>query len=314
MKKKILYILLNFTFTSLLITQTNIKSSITTGSLFKEMVGMSRLAQFPEPMFRTIQFSSYDHRSLVPGAADWFANSDGFGGEPIPNFEQIIREPGEDGIGEYLIADVQGPGAIVRLWTAAINGQIKLSLDNQIDPLYDGPAQDFFQNTYDSFPEIANLERERLEKTVYQRDASYAPIPFAKRMRLVWIGNLKEIHFYQVGVRLYPEDTAVQSFSAQDLLTYKDSMNKVINALSNPDESLEQISSESPVIFAASLQPDEEKEILSLEGPKAIEKLVIRLRAEDLDRAGHRPTIQSPRPPSALSTSPHTLPTHRHRA
>jgi hypothetical protein len=257
----------------------------TTETLFLEMIDLTGLTYFPDPPYRTVQFSSFDHRSALPGGPDWFANSDGFGGEPIPNFEQVIQEPGEDGIGEYLIADVQGPGAIVRLWTARINGQIKLFLDDQVDPVYDGPAQDFFQKTYDFFGEVENLDRERMEKTVYQRDASYAPIPFAQRMRLVWIGNMKEIHFYQVGVRLYPEDSLIQSFSPQDLLTYKDSINQVINALADPDENLDQISSETPVIFATNLQPGEEKEILSIDGPKALERLAIRLSAGDMDRA-----------------------------
>jgi hypothetical protein len=249
------------------------------------MTDMAGLTYFPDPPYRTVQFSSFDHRSILPGGKDWFANSDGFGGEPIPNFEQVIQEPGEDGIGEYLIADVQGPGAIVRLWTARINGQIKLFLDDQLEPLYDGSAQDFFQKTYDFFPEIENLDKERLEKTLYQRDASYTPIPFASRMRLVWTGQLKEIHFYQVGVRLYPEDTVLRSFSPQDLVTYKESINEVINALADPDENLDQISTETPIIFAMPLQPGEEKEILALDGPQALERLTIRLSAGDMDRA-----------------------------
>ena len=125
------------------------REAITTEDLFKEMIDMSGLTYFPDPPYRTVQFSSFDHRSTLPGGPDWFANSDGFGGEPIPNFEEVIQEPGEDGIGEYLIADVHGPGAIVRLWTARINGQIKLFSDDQVDPVYDGPAQDFFQKTFD---------------------------------------------------------------------------------------------------------------------------------------------------------------------
>ena len=57
---------------------------ITTGSLFKEMINMPALAAFPNPAYRMVQFSSYDHRSRLPGGPDWFANADGFGGEPIP--------------------------------------------------------------------------------------------------------------------------------------------------------------------------------------------------------------------------------------
>ncbi|MBN2272527.1 MAG: hypothetical protein JXN61_18080 [Sedimentisphaerales bacterium] len=82
------------------------KEAIATGSLFDEMVDMANLASFPSPAFRTIQFSSYDHRSRLPEGPDWFANADGFGGEPIPYFEKVLTAPDANGIGEYLIADV----------------------------------------------------------------------------------------------------------------------------------------------------------------------------------------------------------------
>jgi len=265
--------------------KSSVDEAITTEDLFEEMIDMTGLTYFPDPFYRTIQFSSFDHRSSLPGGPDWFANSDGFGGEPIPNFVEVIREPGKDGIGEYLMADVQGPGAIVRLWTAAINGKVKLYVDDQTDPLYDGPAQDFFQKTYDLFPEIEHVDREKLGRTVYQRDASYAPIPFASRMRLVWEGNPEEIHFYQIGVRLYPEDVEVQTFSPQDLVTYQDAITGVINALDDPDENLRPVSEESAVAFAETIQPGEEKEVLSIDGAKALEQLAVRLEAEDVDKA-----------------------------
>ena len=137
----------------------------------REMADLLRLTSFPDPAYRMMQFSSYDHRSRVPGGPDWFANSDGFGGEPIPNFEQVLSGPDEEGIGKYLIADVEGPGAIVRLWSAAISGEIRLYLDEDTEPVFDGTAIDFFHNTLDGYPEIAGLDHDRLKKTVYQRDA-----------------------------------------------------------------------------------------------------------------------------------------------
>jgi hypothetical protein len=72
---------------------------VTTGSLFEEMADLEALARFPEPAFRTVQFSSFDRRSRVPEGPGWFANADG-GGEPIPNFEKVLKTPGEDGLGE----------------------------------------------------------------------------------------------------------------------------------------------------------------------------------------------------------------------
>ncbi|MHC4517668.1 MAG: hypothetical protein ACYTAS_03690 [Planctomycetota bacterium] len=45
-------------------------SVMTTGSLFEEMVDMTNLAAFPRPACRMVQFSSYDHRSQLPGGPD----------------------------------------------------------------------------------------------------------------------------------------------------------------------------------------------------------------------------------------------------
>ena len=77
---------------------------INTGVLLREMIDLHRLADFPRPAFKTVQFSSYDRQSTLPGGPGWFANNDGFGGEEIPNFEAVAKEPSEDGIGEYVTA------------------------------------------------------------------------------------------------------------------------------------------------------------------------------------------------------------------
>ena len=119
----------NISLIALLLVGCNNQPEINTGLLFEEMIDMVNLSEFPNPTYKTIQFSSYDRRSKLPGGPDWFANSDGFGGEPIPNFEEVISEPDSAGVGEYLIADIDGPGAIVRVWTAAIGGNIKMFLD-----------------------------------------------------------------------------------------------------------------------------------------------------------------------------------------
>ena len=249
------------------------------------MADLFLLTSLPDPPFRMVQYSSFDHRSRVPGGPDWFANADGFGGEPIPNFERVLREPGEDKIGEYLIADVEGPGAIVRLWSAAISGEIRLFLDGEREPVFEGPAIDFFHRTLDSFPQIEGLDRDRLGKTVYQRDASYAPIPFARRMRLEWAGDLETIHFYQVQVRLYAPGTRIQTFSPADLADYSETIDEVTHALADPDEGQRVRSQEEAQTFEAVLEPGAGQEVLALEGPKALERLTLKLDAQDLDKA-----------------------------
>lgn len=192
---------------------------ITTGSLIAEMSDLEALTRHPGPGVRVVQFSSYDRRSNLPGGPDWFGNSDGFGNEPIPGFEAVIKEPGTDGIGEYLICDVQQPGAIVRTWTAAIDGTIRLYLDGAEQPIYDGAAKDFLMHRATWAARMARLQGEDLTSLIHpfeQRYADYFPVPFAKACRIVWIGDLKEVHFYHVQLKLFPDGTPVNTYSPAD--------------------------------------------------------------------------------------------------
>jgi len=261
------------------------RTPVTTGSLFEEMVDLEALARFPSPAFRTVQYSSFDRRSRVPGGPDWFANADGFGGEPIPNFEKVLKAPEGKGPGEYLMADVPGPGAVVRLWTASISGRVRVYVDNMEHPLYDGEADPFFRRPYDVFPEMQAVDGERFRATVYQRDASYAPIPFAKRLRMVWVGKLDEIHFYHIQVRKYVMGTAVSSFRPDDIARFKKTIDRVTLALADPDARPVAPSSKPPRAFEVSLAPREKKEALKLDGPAALEKFWLLLQADDLDTA-----------------------------
>jgi len=258
---------------------------VTTGTLFEEMIDLQALARYPEPAFRTFQFSSTDHRSRVPGGPDWFANADGFGGEPVPNFEKVLKAPEGAGPGEYLMADVPGPGAVVRLWTASISGRVRLYVDNIDRPLYDGEADPFFRRPYDVFPEMRALDGERFRTTVYQRDASYAPIPFAKRLRLVWVGKLDEIHFYHIEVRRYVPGTAVVSFRPDDITRFKETIDRVTLALSDPDARPALPAAKPARAFDISLAPVEKRYVLKLDGPGALEEFWLRLQADNLDAA-----------------------------
>jgi hypothetical protein len=266
--------------------------TITTGSLYQEMVDLAGLTRFPSPPYHTIGFSSYDRRSDLPGGPNWFANDDGFGGEPIPAFEAVLRAPGSDSIGEYLMADVEGPGALVRVWTAAIEGTVRLWLDGQEAPVYDGSADGFFHRPLDAFPQVAGLDRDRLVRTLYQRDAAYAPMPFARHLRLVWTGNLRHVHFYQLAVRRYAPGTSVATFRPEDLATYRETINRVIAVLADPDDVVPVSATDAPRAVAVTLRPGEAADALRLDGPGAIERLELKADAPDLDRALRQTVLQ----------------------
>ena len=261
------------------------RDTVTTGRLYEEMIDLVGLAEFPDPAYQTVQFSSYDRRSSIPGGPGWFANSDGFGGEPVPGFAAVLREPGADSIGQYLMADVEGPGALVRLWTAAIDGSVQLWLDGANEPVYDGPADDFFHRPLDAYPQAGSLNRENLERTLYQRDAAYAPMPFARQLRLVWTGNLSHIHFYQLEVRKYAAGTRVVTFSPEDLATYAETIDRVTAALADPDASLPVPAQSESHGITVEVAPGQSVDALVVDGPAALQQLELQLEADHLERA-----------------------------
>ncbi|MBI1387132.1 MAG: DUF2961 domain-containing protein [bacterium] len=256
---------------------------VTFESLIGEMTDMHALAKYPDPAYKTVQFSSTDRRSNLPQGAGWFANSDGFGSEPIPNVEKVLKEPGDDNIGEYLICDVQGPGAVVRTWTAAIKGDVTMTLDDADKPVFDGSAQDFFQFLCKGYLQQAGIRD--LDNAFQQRNACYFPIPFAKRCRVVWRGDVKQLHFYEIETRLYEESAEVKTFSPDDVKRASDAVRAAAKALMNPKDAWTYRSTQPAKPIAATVQSGETQEALKLEGSMAIERLTLKVLAEDVDLA-----------------------------
>jgi len=211
MKKLIIPLIL---LVSIGLSYSAVSQTVTTLSLINEMVDLEQLADYPDLRFSTIQFSSYDRRSEFPHYPGWFQNSDGFGGEPQPGFQEVLQKPDSEGVGEYLICDEKGPGAIVRLWTARIEGEITMWLDGNDEPLYNGPAQKFFQHTYEAI--LDTDVKELWNGTLAQNTAGYYPIPYGEGCRIVWRGKLNTLHFYHVQVRRYDKGTGIKTFSKKE--------------------------------------------------------------------------------------------------
>ena len=258
---------------------------ISTQSLLHEMIDTVRLGQFPEPVYKTIQFSSYDRRSTVAEGPDWFANSDGFGNEPIPNFEAVLEEPTDSKLGRYLICDVQGPGAIVRTWTAAIEGTLRVVLDDAEQPIYEGPASQFLQAGLQTLAEEAGIAAEMYVQTYRQRDACYFPIPIAKRCRIEWTGTHKRIHFYEVQVRQYTAGTDVVALTASQFKELAPTIAQVAEVLADPLSNWPYQSKQDLLALEGEVAPGQTTELMALEGSQAIESLTLELEASDMDLA-----------------------------
>lgn len=255
---------------------------VTFGTLLDQMSDMARLARMPDVFYKTIQFSSYDRRSVSPEAEGWFSNADGFGSEPIPGFSEVLERPGEDGLGLYLVAQVNGPGAIVRGWSAGMGGELRVYLDDAEKPLFDGSAYDFLAKRSEIFLAQAGLAVD-CGDAFRQQDADYLPVPFSKSLRVTWKGRLNELHFYHLEVRIYPEEIPVKTFDVEgDLTAYEANLRDAVQRLTRPAPSLpgEKIEME------AELKPHEPWEWTTPPGGSgAIAEFSLRMRSPDLWKA-----------------------------
>lgn len=256
---------------------------VTTGSLLAEMADLDRLTEFPDPFYDTVQFSSYDRSSRIPDGPGWFANNDGFGREAIPAVLSTLKAAGEDGVGEYLIVDVTGPGALVRQWTARIDGRIRMYLDGERTPTYDGSAQDFLVALYPTLARAHGLPTEGYADSMTQRDAGYYPVPFARGCRVVWIGRLDRTHFYQIQARRYARGARVQTFKLDDLTTFKDEIARAQAVLRDPSARPAPRGETHP--FHMALEPGQATHALVLRGPGAVTRFTVNLKARDLETA-----------------------------
>ena len=257
--------------------------TVSTGTLLDEMIDMSRLSRVADPAYTTVQFSSYDRRSQIPDGPGWFSNADGFGREPIPAVVRTVKKAGEDGIGTYVIAEHKGPGAIVRLWTARINGSIRLYLDGRKQPVFDGSAEDFLWHSWPKIAEAHGLPAGGYGDSFTMREASYFPFAFARSCRVEWTGNLSSTHFYEVEIRRYERGTRVRTFAPSDLKTHADKIERMQGILRTPNGMPEPAGGRHEI--DAALAPGAATNALAIEGSGAVAQLVLKMSANDLPLA-----------------------------
>ncbi len=270
-----------------------------TGTFIRQMTDMRRLAEWPETPYTVFQVSSYDRRSEFFGGPGWFANSDGFGNEPIPGVMDVLEEPGEDKVGRFLLADVKGPGVMVRGWTARMNGTLTMWLDGEKEPVFDGAANDFLRDFYGAVSRANGIEpvitglsgvgEVGYGLTMTQRDAGYYPVPFAKGCRIEWRGKLNELHFYHIEFRQYPEGTPIQTFRAEDLKTYADDIHSAQSGLYHckisakaPSEQWDNKTVQVPAGETVDILPDLK---VAAGQPGLVTELGMKFQADDLNRA-----------------------------
>jgi Protein of unknown function (DUF2961) len=198
-------------------------------TLLREMVDLDQLARLPAVRFVAGQAASTDRRSRRRDDAEgWFANDD-FVTDTEPNLVRVETAP--DGGKRYVLLDVAGPGAIVRIWSATPAGTLRIYLDGESRPAVEAPFAGLLRG--ERAPFVAPLAH--LTARGYNL---YFPIPYRSRCLVTvdsivspdpFSGRSVAKLYYQIGYRTYPAAAApgVRPYGAAEVARAQGALGRV---------------------------------------------------------------------------------------
>lgn len=173
---------------------------VTVESLLAEMTDLDTLAREPRPFFTHATASSYSRESHKGGDA-WFDNHD---------VGQYVRAEPRDGRVEYVLADLAGPGAVTRIWSAnpTLATTVRFYFDGEPAPRIAEPLAALFEGKLPPFaPEFSYVSG--------TGGNLYFPLPFSRSLRVTVEGKPGDKPprlYYEIGSRTYEAGTRVETF------------------------------------------------------------------------------------------------------
>ena len=220
----------------ILLTSTSIVygQGVSTKVLLEEMINREAITKFPYPAYTCAQFSSYDRSSKQVNGPGWFANWDR---------SQRLRIEQNNGRREFVMMDIDGPGAIVCFWVTSAsynrNGILRIYIDNKEEPVIEGEIFKLISGN-ELAPEPLGSDLPILSEYRYRGHNLYLPIPYAKHCKVTYEssaqswepgGKTGESLYYAINCRTYEDGTNVTSFSLSDLEDHRDLINRVSREL-----------------------------------------------------------------------------------
>lgn len=255
----------------MLLAASTAHAKVTFASLLKEMTDLETLTYFPDPAYTTKQFSSYDRNSTDSRALtdnNWFANGDR---------GQYLRAESRNGAKEYVLMDADGPGAIVRFWSAnpVDAGIVRIYLDGEEKPVIEMPLADMLGGGGMPFVKPISIELSKGWN-------SYLPIPYAKHCKVT---SSKPDFYYHINYRTYERGTKVDSYTNQSALSLQDEVTNIVELFTAPPQ-FRAGSKAQQKSFAFDLPPGAWKALdIDTDKPSAIHWFTAKVNAKNIDSA-----------------------------
>jgi len=252
------------------------------------MVDREHMAYLPSPGYVTRQASSYDRGATGADQENWYANWDR---------TMFIREETVQGRTEHVMMDIDGPGAIVRIWMTFAGedsgkGILRFYFDGEEQPSIEAPALDVISGGL--------LAGEPLSSSVsnmspYNRRGHnlYLPLPYQVNCKITYEssnitnpgnqGNTGESVYYNINYRTYDPGTPVETFSMETLERAGGTLASIQELLETRDRGFDPGDLHREEI-SGTLAPGEAW-ITEFTGSKAIRSISLELDAEKLPQA-----------------------------
>ncbi len=188
----------------------------------RELRDLGLLSRLRDPGARMIGFSSYDRTG---------GNNDGFNG----TYSKIRVEGGNS-----VLAEVDGPGIIQRIWFTHTVGErpglldgkrehIRFYLDGSPHPALDIPLEELFSGDHSLFPAP-------LVTRGSGGFACYVPVPFRNGCKVLVEGQ--GVRFYQIGILRLPREGSITTFTDGPDTPLRDETRRAAAFWADPEKGL----------------------------------------------------------------------------
>ncbi|MGV3615693.1 MAG: DUF2961 domain-containing protein [Fimbriimonas sp.] len=230
-------------------------------TLLPQMWDMSHLTKPASPAYTAAQASSYDRASDPGPNQDWFANGDA---------GKYLRVEERNGRKEYVMADLKGPGAVVRIWSANPTGVMRFYFDGETTPRLESDCGKLLTGGDPRFPDPFSY-------IASQGTNLYFPLPYAKSLKVTLDdrdgANKPGTFYYHVNYRTYADGTRVRTFDASEMDRAKAEMAKTSSALKGFYSTV-RASRGGP---KSTIEPGKNVVVLDKKGPGSLSRLTFRI-------------------------------------
>lgn len=236
-----------------------------TAYFLNQLTDLDRLPYLEDGVV-SAQFSSYDRMSRLDPETGEIINNDANG-----DSGHYLRV--DEQTGEGVMAEIDGPGVIVRLWSANPQGKIRFYLDGDTEPTFEFDHAALYRGEIEPFVPPLVWTRQPHNHA----SDSYFPIPFAKSCRIT--ADKPHTQYYHIGYKTFPHSVQVESFQMPLSSAAKTALAQVVTQWQNPGRDPSMAHRVSPVERTWELAPGQSRAV-EFSGPAEVRELRARWDSE----------------------------------